>query len=180
MKDELDILYKKVLLKEENKECLITGVYKDPRVQDGYMQYLLAPLDEKNTLLSSWYLRSSFELLGDISKEEIEKDHEVKYMDIKEFQEKGYLQEVNRQFLHTLGLALTIIINDKDESYSITGIQDFRDDIEGISFGLKDSKDEARLERFYNKAKFIKAEKFEKSLDRGYNIEEIPEMDISK
>ena len=31
---------------------------------------------------------------------------EQKYMPIKEFRERGYLQELNRRFLHPLGLAL--------------------------------------------------------------------------
>ena len=31
-------------------------------------------------------------------------------IDVKEFREKGYLQELNRRFLHPLGLALEIII----------------------------------------------------------------------
>lgn len=32
---------------------------------------------------------------------------EVKYISAKKFREEGFLQEVNRQFLHPLGLALT-------------------------------------------------------------------------
>lgn len=39
----------------------------------------------------------------------------INKMNIKEFREKGYLQEVNRQFLHPLGLALEIEINDEGE-----------------------------------------------------------------
>jgi len=34
------------------------------------------------------------------------------HMDIKEFKERGYLQEVNRKFLHPLGLALEVVIDD--------------------------------------------------------------------
>lgn len=33
-------------------------------------------------------------------------DEEVKYMDISEFRGSGYLQEINRRFLHPMGLAL--------------------------------------------------------------------------
>jgi hypothetical protein len=36
----------------------------------------------------------------------------MKYIDIKEFREKGYLQELNRQFLHPLGLALEVVIHE--------------------------------------------------------------------
>ena len=31
------------------------------------------------------------------------------FMDIREFRDKGYLQEVNRQFFHPLGLALCVV-----------------------------------------------------------------------
>lgn len=58
----------------------------------------------------------------------------IKRIDIKEFQEEGYLQELNRQFLHPLGLALEVIIED-DGSMTLGGIWDYRDDPEGIAFG---------------------------------------------
>jgi hypothetical protein len=45
----------------------------------------------------------------------------IKKIDIKEFREKGYLQELNRQFLHPLGLALEITIND-DGTEIISGV----------------------------------------------------------
>ena len=35
---------------------------------------------------------------------------EIKKIEIKEFREKSYLQELNRRFLHPLGLALEIKI----------------------------------------------------------------------
>jgi hypothetical protein len=35
-------------------------------------------------------------------------NQKINYMDIAEFQSEGYLQEVNRQFLHPLGLALEV------------------------------------------------------------------------
>lgn len=37
----------------------------------------------------------------------------IKKIDIKEFRESGYLQELNRTFLHPLGLALEVEIDDK-------------------------------------------------------------------
>lgn len=58
----------------------------------------------------------------------------VKYMDIKEFRETGYLQELNRRFLHPLGLAMEVVIED-DGTERIGGIWDYRDDPEGILFG---------------------------------------------
>jgi len=59
------------------------------------------------------------------------------YMSVKEFREAGYLQELNRQFLHPLGLALVTRIEDYDGGLTIEkldGITDFRDDPEGLIF----------------------------------------------
>jgi len=55
-------------------------------------------------------------------------------IDIKEFREFGFLQEVNRRFLHPLGLALEIRQHE-DGTESLGGIRDYRDDPEGIIFG---------------------------------------------
>lgn len=54
-------------------------------------------------------------------------------MNAKEFREFGYLQEVNRQFLHPLGLALEVFV-DEDGNETLGGIWDYRDDPEGINF----------------------------------------------
>lgn len=87
-----------------------------------------------------------------------DKKNKIKYMSIKEFREKGYLQELNRQFLHPLGLALAITVSEdyetttSDEGYSIDGIYDFRD--EGIRFDLKNA-DSERLERYKKNAEYI-------------------------
>lgn len=54
-------------------------------------------------------------------------------MDIAEFREFGYLQELNRRFLHPLGLAL-MVRRDSDGTEQISGIWDCRDDPEGIVF----------------------------------------------
>lgn len=70
-------------------------------------------------------------------------EREVKYIDIKEFREKGYLQELNRRFLHPLGLALEIQIDDNGEE-SLKGIWDFRDDKEGIHFDFKNRTEESQ------------------------------------
>lgn len=62
---------------------------------------------------------------------------ETKYISIKEFQEKGFLAEANRQFFHPLGLALTVVVDDDDKEDSIVGVQDWRDDPEGGLFGFE-------------------------------------------
>lgn len=57
----------------------------------------------------------------------------TKYMSGHEFVEVGYLQELNRRFLHPLGLALEVIVDD-DGTSRIGGIWDYRDDSLGIVF----------------------------------------------
>jgi hypothetical protein len=58
----------------------------------------------------------------------------IKKISAKEFREEGYLQELNRQFLHPLGLALEVIVND-DGTEVFGQVWDSRDDPEGIIFG---------------------------------------------
>lgn len=60
-------------------------------------------------------------------------NEQIKRMDIREFQEAGFLQEANRLFFHPLGLALEVTISD-DGRYSLGGIWDQRDVREGIIF----------------------------------------------
>jgi hypothetical protein len=54
-----------------------------------------------------------------------------------EFRDAGYLQEVNRQFLHPLGLALEVVV-DADGSVRFGEVWDRRDDPEGIVFAEAD------------------------------------------
>ena len=58
----------------------------------------------------------------------------VNYLDLGEFVDLGFLQEVNRQFFHPLGLALEVTIEDDGRTW-LSGIWDYRDDPEGIRFG---------------------------------------------
>lgn len=58
----------------------------------------------------------------------------AKRIDIAEFRRIGYLQELNRQFLHPLGLALEVAIDD-DGTERLGGIWDYRDDPEGLRYG---------------------------------------------
>lgn len=81
---------------------------------------------------------------------------DTKYINPKEFRESGYLQEVNRRFLHPLGLALVIKITENDEE-SFAGIIDCREDEEGFLFDLKNS-DIERLRIFSERKKFINSE----------------------
>lgn len=58
-------------------------------------------------------------------------------MDLTEFRDKGYLQELNRRFLHPLGLALCMTVLE-DKVTGIHGIWDYRNDPEGIIFAPED------------------------------------------
>ena len=57
----------------------------------------------------------------------------LKRMTAKEFREAGYLRELNRQFLHPLGLALEVEVA-ADGTESFGAVWDYRDDPEGILF----------------------------------------------
>lgn len=63
---------------------------------------------------------------------------EIDHIDIKEFRERGYLQEANRQFFHPLGLALEITVDDETGEETLSGVWDYRSDPEGIVFGGPD------------------------------------------
>jgi len=71
----------------------------------------------------------------------IRKKSKIKRMSIKEFREFGYLQEVNRMFLHPLGLALEIVVDNKTGEMRLGGIWDYREDAEGMYFDPEDIDD---------------------------------------
>lgn len=100
------------------------------------------------------------------------------YMDINEFREEGYLQEVNRRFFHPLGLALTVEITDSGEE-RIGGINDFREDEEGVIYDLKNS-DNDRIKKFNKNFDFITSELSNKYKTRmtkfGFVVEDIPKI----
>lgn len=57
----------------------------------------------------------------------------MKKMSAKEFLEQGFLQELNRQFLHPMGLALEVI-QEADGTFRFGDVQNFGDDLEGMVF----------------------------------------------
>jgi hypothetical protein len=98
----------------------------------------------------------------------------IKRIDIKEFREKEYLQELNRRFLHPLGLALEIIQEDGTEI--LGGIWDYREDKDGIYYDINNS-DIERINRFKEKKSFIDSELEKRNEERknllGFDIEPI-------
>jgi hypothetical protein len=62
------------------------------------------------------------------------KGEPIRYMPIDEFRAHGYLQELNRQFLHPLGLALEVRRDEDTGIEVLGGIWDYRDDPEGMRY----------------------------------------------
>lgn len=91
----------------------------------------------------------------------------TKKIDIKEFVEEGYLQEVNRLFLHSLGLALEVT-QEEDGSMHLSGVWDAREDPEGIVF---DSLDRDKALRIWD-VKFERGKVRQERL--GFDIQPIP------
>lgn len=60
-------------------------------------------------------------------------EDEVKRIPIKDFREAGYLHEVNRVFLHPLGLALEVVVAPSGEEF-LGGVWDYRDDPHGMTY----------------------------------------------
>ena len=109
-----------------------------------------------------------------IQKKLLKMADKIKRIGIKEFREKGYLQEVNRRFFHPLGLALEIVSEHGYEK--LGGIWDFRNDEEGIYYDIKNS-DSERIDRFNKNKDFIDSEITKNFKIReeklGFNIEPI-------
>lgn len=59
---------------------------------------------------------------------------DIKRIEIAEFVSEGYLQELNRMFLHPLGLALEVIVGAYRRPIRLGGVWDSRDDPEGIIY----------------------------------------------
>ncbi len=57
----------------------------------------------------------------------------IKYLSATEAVNEGIVQEINRQFLHPLGLALEVTLGDPEREYFYR-IWDYRTDPEGVTF----------------------------------------------
>jgi hypothetical protein len=93
--------------------------------------------------------------------------NDIKLINIKEFREKGYLQELYRRFLHPLGLALSVKIDENDNEI-LGSVWDYRNDKEGIYYDLLNSNDD-RINKFKEKAQYIDNE-FNKRKDKRIEI----------
>lgn len=83
-------------------------------------------------------------------------------MNPKEFRKQGFLQELNRCFLHPLGLALEMVIED-DGFEKFGEVWDCRHQAEGIYYDLENS-DQERLKNFNEKCDYV-TDEFNKHSD---------------
>lgn len=84
-------------------------------------------------------------------------------LDLQEFIDFGYLQEANRQYFHTLGLALAVRIGEDGKPEGLF-IYDARGDLEGIVFG--EFPDRPKAEQVYDE--FLKRAVHRKRLMKGH------------
>ena len=91
---------------------------------------------------------------------------EIKYLPIREFRELGLLLEINRTFLHPLGLALEVVVNDETGEESLSGVWDYREDPEGIVYGTLNK------EKVKKAQEFIKTSHEKRLKTLGYIIQE--------
>ena len=86
----------------------------------------------------------------------------------------GYLQEVNRQFFHPLGLSLNII--QENNIFIIDGVLDFRDKPGGLILNIK--KQKKRHKQYLQNAQYVFEEKQRTCLLRmqynNFYIEPLP------
>lgn len=100
---------------------------------------------------------------------------QINYMDLKEFIDAGFLQEANRRFFHPLGLALEVAKN-RDGTYSLTGIWDYRDDPEGIIYNIARSNRQRQkdfLNKYHNVQRLMEDKKKTRLQRFGFFIESI-------
>lgn len=70
-----------------------------------------------------------------------------KKMRLGEFVDEGYLQELNRCFLHPLGLALSVVLDTNTGEYKFGDIIDHRIDPAGIEFAAITEDEAVKAER---------------------------------
>lgn len=94
----------------------------------------------------------------------------TRYLDPKVFLDEGYLHELNRQFLHPLGLALEVQVGE-DGTVSLGRIWDYRDDPEGMAFA-DETLDPAKVARV---AALADARRASRQAALGFWVQPVPE-----
>lgn len=105
-------------------------------IHNGHL-YLLGTDECSDTLVAIFTGKA----LGAVRQEE---DIPGSTMSVREFRKKGYLQELNRQFLHPLGLAIEVRV-EQDGTETFGGLWDYRSDSEGICYDTIDEEKAAYI-----------------------------------
>jgi hypothetical protein len=71
----------------------------------------------------------------------------IEKMSVKEFREQGYLQEVNRMFLHRLGLAMEMLIVDKDLYQGDLTVKEYNENLNKVKKKIEESNDFTESEK---------------------------------
>jgi hypothetical protein len=83
-------------------------------------------------------------------KKELKHVDDMEFVDISKFRKEGYLQELNRQFLHPLGMSLIVSIDNDTGKESILGIEDGRSDPKGMFYDFKNYDDDRKTTALKN------------------------------
>lgn len=97
-----------------------------------------------------------------------------KELSLQEFCESGLLQEINRRFFHPMGLSLYVTVDLATNKIRFGGIEDLRDDPEGVYFATGNSEFSRAKEENVDRMLVSKKEVREKSL--GYYLQPTPEI----
>lgn len=102
----------------------------------------------------------------------------MKCIDIQEFRDFGFLQELNRQFLHPLGMALVVSMDTETPgaSWTLHSVYDYRDDPEGMIFDFSgdDEMNAERLARAERVKDFAAAKHETRQKLLGYVVQPVP------
>jgi len=108
-------------------------------------------------------------------------DNDINLMTIREFVEVGFLQEVNRQFFHPLGLALCVEFDREDfeATRAKFSIWDSRDDPEGFLFGDEPDKMQGRIEKMERILRLQGISALQRVSRLGYVIQPFVTIDLA-
>lgn len=93
----------------------------------------------------------------------------MKFISLKEFRDLGYLQELNRLFLHPLGMAMAVNVDkhDPDGEVKFAGIIDNRETVGGMVYGKEMIA--SKIETFVEREGFVS---MEMGVGRDLRVEE--------
>lgn len=89
---------------------------------------------------------------------------DINIFDLGKFHDFGFVQEVNREFFHPLGLALAVVVDDETGERQSLVVFDWRDDKEGAIFADLSSEDnvvkEERVARLRSEISVARIKRF--------------------